>query len=129
MLPDRRMAEDEVCPVRDELLGELYCAAEHGVSDLVASVAPDIRALLALYCYRPTRKTASPSEPVIMPPATCPWLFLRRCAVQLRYPDEGAGVRPNSASWRALLRGEEHARLWQWLFLSPDPRDRGNSFL
>src|SRR6266480_2132106 len=182
MLPDRRMPEDEVCPVRDELLGELYCAAEHGVSDLVASVAPDIRALLALYCYRrshlhtrgvaiaascdqddlvrcgghvgaflfarsreapprqssapaepsrsqlgpfarccqlttsPTRKTASPSEPVVMPPATCPWLFLRRCAVQLRYPDEGAGVRPNSASWRALLRGEEHARLWQWLF-------------
>src|SRR6266566_3850646 len=52
MLPDRRMPEDEVCPVRDELLGELYCAAEHGVSDLVASVAPDIRALLALYCYR-----------------------------------------------------------------------------
>ena len=32
MLPDRRMPEDEVCPVRDELLGELYCAAEHGVS-------------------------------------------------------------------------------------------------
>jgi len=187
MLPDRRMPEDEVCPVRDELLGELYCAAEHGVSDLVASVASDIRALLALYCYRrshlhtrgvaiaascdqddlvrwgghvgapfcsrgperlrrqppsrqssapaepsrsqlvpfarccqlttsPTRKTASPSEPVIMPPATCPWLFLRRCAVQLRCPDEGAGVRPNSASWRALLRGEEHAWLWQWLF-------------
>jgi hypothetical protein len=52
MLPDQRMPEDEVCPVRDELLGELYCAAEHGVSDLVASVAPDIRALLALYCYR-----------------------------------------------------------------------------
>src|SRR5438132_13274525 len=52
MLPVRRVPEDEVCPVRDELLGELYCAAEHGVSDLVASVAPDIRALLALYCYR-----------------------------------------------------------------------------
>src|SRR6266446_2121440 len=28
MLPDQRMPEDEVCPVRDELLGELYCAAE-----------------------------------------------------------------------------------------------------
>ena len=52
MLPDRRIPEDEVCPVRDELLGELYRADEHGVSDLVASVAPDIRALLALYCYR-----------------------------------------------------------------------------
>ena len=43
MLPDRRIPEDEVCPVRDELLGELYRADEHGVSDLVASVAPDIR--------------------------------------------------------------------------------------
>src|SRR6266849_5556316 len=52
MLPDRRMPEDEVCPVRDELLGELYRADENSVSDLVASVTPDIRALLALYCYR-----------------------------------------------------------------------------
>jgi hypothetical protein len=52
MLPDPRMPEDEVCPVRDELLGELYRADEHGVSDLLASVAPEIRAALALYCYR-----------------------------------------------------------------------------
>ena len=52
MLPDRRTPEDEVCPVRDEFLGELYRAAEDRVSDLVATVRPDIRALLALYCYR-----------------------------------------------------------------------------
>jgi hypothetical protein len=52
MLPDRRTPDDEVCPVRDEFLGDLYRADEHGVSDLVASVTPDIRALLALYCYR-----------------------------------------------------------------------------
>jgi hypothetical protein len=52
MLPDPRMPEDEVCPVRDELLGELYRADEHGVSDLLASVSPEIRAALALYCYR-----------------------------------------------------------------------------
>jgi hypothetical protein len=26
MLPDRRIPEDEVCPVRDDLLGELYRA-------------------------------------------------------------------------------------------------------
>jgi hypothetical protein len=51
MLPARRMPEEEVCPVRDELLGELYHADENCVSDLVATVAPDIRALLALYCY------------------------------------------------------------------------------
>jgi hypothetical protein len=52
MLPDRRMTEDEVCPVHDELLGELYRADENSVSDLVSSVTPDIRALLGLYCYR-----------------------------------------------------------------------------
>ncbi len=47
MLRDRRTPEDEVCPVRDEFLGELYRAAEDHVSDLVATVRPDIRALLA----------------------------------------------------------------------------------
>lgn len=52
MFPARRMLEDEVCPVRDELLGELYRTDEDGVSNLVATVRPDIRALLALYCYR-----------------------------------------------------------------------------
>jgi hypothetical protein len=52
MLPDRRTSEDEVCPVRDELLSALYRANEDGVSDLVATIRPDIRALLALYCYR-----------------------------------------------------------------------------
>ena len=52
MLPDRRTPEDEVCPVRDELLSALYRADEDSVSDLVANIRPDIRALLALYCYR-----------------------------------------------------------------------------
>ena len=52
MLRDRRTPEDEVCPVRDEFLGELYRAAEDRVPNLVATVRPDIRALLALYCYR-----------------------------------------------------------------------------
>ena len=48
----RRTPEDEVCPVRDELLGELYRARNPGLSDLVKTVAPDVRALLALFCYR-----------------------------------------------------------------------------
>jgi hypothetical protein len=52
MLPDPRTPEDEVCPIRDELLGDLYRADENCVHDLVATVTPDIRALLALYCYR-----------------------------------------------------------------------------
>jgi hypothetical protein len=52
MLADRHAPEDEVCPVCDELLGELYSASKLGLPVLVATVAPDIRAMLALFCYR-----------------------------------------------------------------------------
>src|SRR5690349_16741091 len=45
------LAED-VCPVGDELLGDLYRSHERGLADLVATVAPDVRATLALFCYR-----------------------------------------------------------------------------
>jgi len=45
MLSAQSELTDDVCPVRDELLGELYRA-----DDL--SVAPGIRASLALFCYR-----------------------------------------------------------------------------
>ncbi|MBV8701984.1 MAG: hypothetical protein JO052_29660, partial [Bradyrhizobium sp.] len=44
--------ENDSCPVRDELLGELYRADQNGLSLLVESVAPDVRAMLALFCYR-----------------------------------------------------------------------------
>ena len=46
------MFENDFCPVRDELLGEMYRASEHGLPQLVASVSPDVRAILALFCYR-----------------------------------------------------------------------------
>jgi len=52
MLADQHKPEDEVCPVSDELLGELYSANKLGLPALVATVAPDIRAMLALFCYR-----------------------------------------------------------------------------
>jgi hypothetical protein len=52
MLFDRQMIEDEICRVQDELLGELYRANKRRVPDLAATVAPDARALLALFCYR-----------------------------------------------------------------------------
>jgi hypothetical protein len=51
MLADRYMPDDEVCPVRDELLGELYSASRHGLPDLIATVPPTTRAMLALFCY------------------------------------------------------------------------------
>lgn len=47
-----QMLENDFCPVRDELLGEMYRASEHGLPQLVASVSPDVRAMLALFCYR-----------------------------------------------------------------------------
>jgi hypothetical protein len=43
---------DDVCPVRDDLLGELCRANDFLVPGFVSTLAPDIRASLALFCYR-----------------------------------------------------------------------------
>jgi hypothetical protein len=53
MLPEHRAhLEDEPCPVPDELLGEMYRSRAHGLNDLIATVTPTARVLLAVYCYR-----------------------------------------------------------------------------
>jgi hypothetical protein len=52
MISSRDAYDSDTCPVRDELLGEMYRASEHGLPMLVESVAPQIRAMLALFCYR-----------------------------------------------------------------------------
>jgi hypothetical protein len=53
MLPEHRaLLEDEPCPVTDQMLGELYRASAHGLNELIATVSPTARALLAVYCYR-----------------------------------------------------------------------------
>jgi hypothetical protein len=52
MFSSRDSFENDFCPIRDELLGEMYRASEHGLPQLVASVSPDVRAILALFCYR-----------------------------------------------------------------------------
>jgi hypothetical protein len=52
MFSSQNAYENEFCPVRDELLGELYRADQNGLPKLVESVAPDVRAMLALFCYR-----------------------------------------------------------------------------
>lgn len=52
MWSSRDAFENDVCPVRDDLLGAMYRANEHGLPQLVASIAPDVRAMLALFCYR-----------------------------------------------------------------------------
>jgi hypothetical protein len=53
MLPEHSLIlEDELCPVPDEMLGEMYRASAHGLSKLIATVSPTARVLLAVYCYR-----------------------------------------------------------------------------
>ena len=52
MLPDQRTPDDDVCPVCDDVFAELYRANKLGLPALVATVSPDIRAMLALFCYR-----------------------------------------------------------------------------
>jgi len=44
--------ENDLCPVRDDLLGQMYRASESGLPQLVDNVSPDVRAMLALFCYR-----------------------------------------------------------------------------
>ena len=52
MFSNREAFENDFCPVRDELLGEMYRSNEHGLHQLVESVSSDVRAMLALFCYR-----------------------------------------------------------------------------
>ena len=52
MFSSREAFENDRCPIREELLGEMYRASEHGLRHLVESVSSDVRAMLALFCYR-----------------------------------------------------------------------------
>ncbi|MBN9043903.1 MAG: hypothetical protein BGP05_00355 [Rhizobiales bacterium 62-47] len=52
MWSSREAFENDFCPVRDELLGQMYRANENGLPLLVESVSSDVRAMLALFCYR-----------------------------------------------------------------------------
>jgi hypothetical protein len=53
MLSLKWESDDDICPVRDELLGELHRANDDVfVPGFVYTLAPDIRASLALFCYR-----------------------------------------------------------------------------
>ncbi len=52
MLSARPEFADDVCPVRDDLLGELCRANDLFVPGFVHGLPPDIRAALALFCYR-----------------------------------------------------------------------------
>jgi hypothetical protein len=48
------LLDEDLCPIGDDLFGELYRSSKQGLSVLVlvAIVPPDTRAMLALFCYR-----------------------------------------------------------------------------
>jgi hypothetical protein len=52
MFSSRDAFENDFCPVQDDLLGEMYRASENGLPQLVESVSSEVRAMLALFCYR-----------------------------------------------------------------------------
>jgi len=52
MFSSRDAFENDFCPVQDELLGEMYRANANGLTQLVESVSSEVRAMLALFCYR-----------------------------------------------------------------------------
>jgi hypothetical protein len=47
-----RDSDSDPCPVTDDMLGELYRANKNGLAELIETVSPDVRAALAMYCYR-----------------------------------------------------------------------------
>jgi hypothetical protein len=47
-----RPLSDELCPIPEHTLGEMYRASPHGLAELIATVSPHLRARLALYCFR-----------------------------------------------------------------------------
>ena len=76
MLSARSEFADDVCPVRDELLGELHRANDLFIPGFVYGLAPDVRASLALFCYRrahlhslPIRFTHTPTSASVF---SCP---------------------------------------------------------
>ena len=52
MLSSRSELADDVCPISDDLLGELYRANDLLVPGFVSTLPPDTKASLALFCYR-----------------------------------------------------------------------------
>lgn len=52
MFSSRDAFENDACPVRDELLGDMYRANANGLPLLVENVSSEVRAMLALFCYR-----------------------------------------------------------------------------
>lgn len=43
---------EEACPVPESVLGQLYRATPHALTELLANISSEVCASLAVYCYR-----------------------------------------------------------------------------
>jgi len=67
MFSSRDAFENDFCPVREDLLGEMYRANENGLPQLVESVSSEVRAMLALFCYRRSKLQRARTDPIGRP--------------------------------------------------------------
>ncbi len=52
MLSGPRALEDDPCPVPEATFGQIYRSSPQGLAELIETIPPDVRAMLAVYCYR-----------------------------------------------------------------------------
>jgi len=52
LLATQHIIDDDPCPIRDEFLARFYSASELSTSGLLAAAPPEMKATLALFCYR-----------------------------------------------------------------------------
>lgn len=93
MQPAVPALDEEPCPVSTDMLGAMYRSSPEGLSELIASVPPAVRGMLAVYCYR--RSHLSPIGLAIA--STCSEDDLTRTggnAGAMLYQTSRAAVRP-----------------------------------
>jgi hypothetical protein len=73
------LPQEETCPVDDSLFGDLYRSSPEGLHALVETIPANVRAMLALYCYRRSHL----SDLAIAVASTCEWNELVRAGGEL----------------------------------------------
>lgn len=73
------LPQEESCPVEDSLLGDLYRASPQGLHALVETIPANVRAMLALYCYRRSHL----SDLALAVASTCEWRELVQAGGEL----------------------------------------------
>jgi hypothetical protein len=100
---------EEVCPVGDELLADMYKADESQLHDLVATVVPEITASLALFCYR----RSHPHDRGLAIAASCDEGDLVRIEGPLEeFCSQGPEKRRRRASRPTTSPANDHTRDW-----------------